>query len=228
MNTTEICENPVFIIGAPRSGTTALAWALAQHSRLWTSDESQIIWDLFGDGRLDKNYKRQGKSDGSWLQKQGISQSEFRRFMGIGLNALFSSQSHGKRWVDQTPAHTLLVDTLADMFPGAYFIHILRDGRRVVNSMAHYLDQSTPAPGEAPAKGAPQGPAWARDFREACRTWSRFVRLAMDFSSRNPDRCVTVLNERRSGRQNWGSAGSLARLRSPTKLGRSNSSGLIG
>src|SRR5208283_4344638 len=45
------CPDPVFILGAPRSGTTALAWSLAQHSSLWTSGESYILWELFGHQR---------------------------------------------------------------------------------------------------------------------------------------------------------------------------------
>ena len=52
-----ICERPVFVIGAPRSGTTVLALSLARHSQLWTSDESQVLWDLFEGGRLEKNYQ---------------------------------------------------------------------------------------------------------------------------------------------------------------------------
>src|SRR5207253_4877727 len=99
-----ICSHPIFIIGSPRSGTTILAWSLAQHNQLWTSDESQILWDLFGDGRLDKNYQRAGRADGSWLRKQRIEKAEFLCFLGLGLNALYTSRSQGKRWIDQTPS----------------------------------------------------------------------------------------------------------------------------
>src|SRR5262245_30168089 len=107
-----ICSNPIFIIGSPRSGTTILAWSLAQHSELWTSDESQILWDLFGDGRLQKNYQRQNRPDGSWLRKQGIEKAEFLKFLGLGFNALFTHQSQGKRWIDQTPVYTLMAEDL--------------------------------------------------------------------------------------------------------------------
>ncbi len=99
------CERPVFVIGAPRSGTTVLALSLARHSQLWTSDESQVLWDLFEGGRLEKNYQRQARYDGSWLCKQSIKKEEFLAFLGVGLNALFTSRSEGKRWVDQTPVY---------------------------------------------------------------------------------------------------------------------------
>lgn len=50
----KICPDPVFVIGVPRSGTTIVAWALAQHTRFWTSEESQFMWDLFGDAHLKR------------------------------------------------------------------------------------------------------------------------------------------------------------------------------
>lgn len=30
----------IFVLGCPRSGTSVLAWALAQHEHFWTSAES--------------------------------------------------------------------------------------------------------------------------------------------------------------------------------------------
>jgi hypothetical protein len=187
-----ICARPVFVIGAPRSGTTVLAQSLAQHSEFWTSDESQILWDLFEGGRLDKNYQRQGRYDGSWLCKQDVAKEEFLSFLGLGLNALFTSRSQGKRWVDQTPAYALLAENLARMFPGAFFVHILRDGRKVVHSMVNYLTRYAELPDAI--KRSPR-PAWSADFTEACRTWRRFVEAALHFQAQFPDRCLTVVHE---------------------------------
>jgi hypothetical protein len=187
-----ICARPVFVIGAPRSGTTVLALSLAQHSEFWTSDESQILWDLFEGGRLDKNYQRQGRYDGSWLCKQDVAKEEFLAFLGLGLNGLFTSRSQGKRWVDQTPVYTLLAENLARMFPGAFFLHILRDGRKVVHSMVNFLTRYPELPDAV--KRSPR-PAWSTDFTEACRTWRRFGEAALHFQTRFPDRCLTVINE---------------------------------
>ena len=57
-NQPAVCPDPVFIIGSPRSGTTVLAMALAQHPLFWASDESFILFDLFGMGKLDKAFQR--------------------------------------------------------------------------------------------------------------------------------------------------------------------------
>lgn len=182
----QVTTRPIFIIGSPRSGTTALAASLQRHTALWTSEESQILWDLFGSGRLSKNYQRRGASDHSWLVRRGVDRNTFLEFVGLGMNALFTSISGGKRWVDHTPIYTRLVAELADMFPGAQFVHILRDGRRVVNSMMHFLSIFD---------GDPKSVPWARDFRVAAHTWAEFVTTAIEFERQRPDRCITVRSE---------------------------------
>ena len=48
---------------------------------------------------------------------------------------MVTKKSRGKRWVDQSPSYTLIASELARLFPDAQFLHIVRDGRRVVNSM---------------------------------------------------------------------------------------------
>jgi hypothetical protein len=126
--------NPVFVVGAPRSGTSMLHWALAQHPRLWGSAESDFICTLgeaanraFDDGTRFGEYH--------WLLKEEVSRDEFLSFMGSGLDALYRSRSGGLRWIEQTPHYIFHYATLRAMFPGARFIHIIRDGRHVVTSM---------------------------------------------------------------------------------------------
>src|ERR1051325_8455218 len=91
------CDNPIFIIGSPRSGTSILAWSLAQHSQLWTSDESDILYYLFGDDSVEIAFRTSiERRDGSWLKRQEVEQAEFSSYLGLGLNALFTSRSKGK------------------------------------------------------------------------------------------------------------------------------------
>ena len=52
-----ICPEPIFIIGAPRSGTSILAWSLAQHSELWTEAESDIFFYMLKDGLLERAFE---------------------------------------------------------------------------------------------------------------------------------------------------------------------------
>ena len=43
----------------------------------------------------------------------------------------------GKRVLDKAPIFTNYIHLINDVFPDAYFIHIIRDGRSVVNSLAY-------------------------------------------------------------------------------------------
>lgn len=180
----ELCAHPVFVIGSPRSGTSILARSLSEHPQFWSSDESQFLWDLFYDDRVATHYER---GESSWLRRQGIDREDFLAHLGLGINVLLTRQSSGKRWVDHTPIYTLIVDRVATMFPGAYFLHIRRDGRHVVHSMLNYLNIY---------EGDPSAIPWARDFRAACRTWRNHVQRATDFERRQPARCKTVAYER--------------------------------
>jgi hypothetical protein len=178
-----VTESPIFVIGSPRSGTSILAKSLAEHPDLWTSDETQILWDLFHDDRVAANYRR---GDLSWLRRQGIEKDDVFAFLGLGVNALLTRQSGGRRWLDHTPIYTLIVDRVAALFPGAKFVHIVRDGRRVVHSMMNYLNIYPGDPAAIP---------WASDFGAACRAWANHVEAAASFEERHPDRCLTVRNE---------------------------------
>lgn len=189
----QLCAHPVFVVGSPRSGTTALARALGRHTGLWTSHESYLLHKLYGDDRANDAWRRDAERQQapSWLKTEAVGREEFLGYLGAGINALYTSRSGGRRWVDQTPLNTLMVDDLGHMFPGAGFVHIVRDGRRVVESMSHFL---------AKFEGRPSArkyvPRWATDFREACRTWRHWTEVAHDFCERNPERGITVVNER--------------------------------
>jgi hypothetical protein len=188
-----ICPDPVFIIGSPRSGTTALVLALGHHSRLWASAESNFLFHLFNNRHAERAFAQATQAFRErWLNKEGVEEDEFLAYLGVGLNALFTSRSRGRRWVDKTPLYTRIVDFLARLFPGSRFLHILRDGRRVVHSMIHFAN----APG-VKANKIPKGVigGWTFNFREACRTWRQYVDTAMSFCARHPDRGLTVVNE---------------------------------
>ncbi|MFE9451621.1 sulfotransferase family protein [Streptomyces sp. NPDC006739] len=182
---------PVFIVGSPRSSTNALAYALATHTALWTSGESRFLAELFGHDRVDWVYDRAYRSPGQhWLAMQGVTREEFLRSLGAGIDALFRSRTDGRRWIDHTPPYVFIADILADMFPTAHFIHIIRDGRRVVDSMINFGKRPDAHDGEGV-----ELPLWATDFNEACLTWASSVRAGLEFCSRFPGRARTVVSE---------------------------------
>lgn len=190
----EVCHKPVFILGSPRSGTSILAWSLAEHSGLWTSGESDILFHLFGSIDLDHLYTLACGRPHGWFRREHVERVEFLQALGMGIDALFSSRSGSKRWVEQTPTYTLLAEHLADMFPDALFVHILRDGRQVVNSMIHFR-HTFKTDDNGQWAGGNFIPTWVDDFRDACQMWREHVDCAMGFMARHPDRCLTVVHE---------------------------------
>jgi hypothetical protein len=189
-----LCAEPIFIIGSPRSGTTILAQSLNRHPALRVNKESYLLHDLFSSERVQRSWTRHSqRATPNWLAHENVELDELLAFTGLGFNALFSSRAEGKRWIDQTPRNTPMVETLAAMFPGAQFLHIVRDGRRVVRSMVNFERKFSAEtlrrmlPGEIPS--------WADNFAEACDTWSTWVRAGLDFADSQPARCLTVSNE---------------------------------
>jgi hypothetical protein len=193
LSSIQVCPDPIFIIGSPRSGTTILARSLAQHSQLWTSTESDILFSLYGTGQAARAYQHtMARPWKSWLQAQQVGREEFLEYLGYGVNALFTGKSQGKRWIDHTNVYTLMADLLAEMFPGACFLHVLRDGRRVVHSMINFSQ----APNVVNVELTPEytGP-WMWDFREACKMWRRYVDASYKFCEAHPTRSLTIVNE---------------------------------
>jgi glycosyltransferase involved in cell wall biosynthesis len=192
-----ICPNPVFIIGSPRSGTSILAWSLAQHSELETEAETEIFYNMLKNDHLERAFETSvTRPVPTWLRNHGIDLDQFLSHLGLGLNALLTGTANGRTWVDQTPSNTLVAERLAKMFAGGRFLHILRDGRRVVHSMVNFHRVLGDSDTVERMKSAGRLPSWTMDFRDACRTWARFTRIASDFCRQHPDRALTVTNER--------------------------------
>jgi Sulfotransferase family len=218
LDSIQVCRNPVFVVGAPRSGTTALAQALGQHSRFWTGGESTILFDLYPPHRIDKIFDWGKSAPLSVLRQERVERDEFLRCLGQGMNALLTQRSGGKRWIDQTPLYTLGLDRLAIMFPGARFLNIVRDGRKVVNSLIHFVDHARK---EIDPDAVWQGAEfqkryqWLGDVRTLCRLWRSYVLAGQDFASRYPEQCLTIVNEQLSAAAEDGFATILRFLNAP-------------
>ncbi|NDC62703.1 MAG: sulfotransferase [Planctomycetia bacterium] len=186
------CAGPVFVIGAPRSGTTALGRALGHHGQFYAGDETLFMTELFGNRRTEGVHERwAGRPSSSWLRRENVSLDDFLEALGAGIDALFTRAAGGRRWVDHTPAYARIAPTLGRLFPHASFLHILRDGREVVNSM---INISRTLPGDVAEQMKQKGflPDWGRDFRVACASWRDTVRAAADYAREQPHRCRVV------------------------------------
>jgi Sulfotransferase family len=146
---------PVFIVGAPRSGTTLLRVTLNRHSQLAVCGETHYFQRVyarrhaFGDPGNPRNRER---IVAAYLaiepvRRLGMDIGFLRQRMlseGISWSALFASMiqayaaSHGKPHAgEKTPQHALHVNTLREWFPDCSIIHLVRDPRAVVCSLTH-------------------------------------------------------------------------------------------
>lgn len=157
----DICDNPIFVLGPPRSGTSMLQWALRQHSNLWGGQESDYLTPLTSQLRDVWEFGRT-RERFHWLSGQDVGWDEFVSHIGIGINALYMSRSGGLRWVEQTPQYTLHLDNILRLFPGAQFLFMVRDGREVVHSLRNFVNPV--------------------EHRRACAIWRDFIGAGVDFS----------------------------------------------
>jgi hypothetical protein len=145
---------PVFIIGSPRSGTSVLTWCLGQHPNLLPLQETNWIAKFAID--LLSSYEA-GSNRGrlSHLSGCGISYDNFFAHFGASIDALVrrcpppsvqngpfcrrrSPSDPKERWVDGTPEYSFYVFGLKQLFPGARFIHLVRDVDSVVKSLMRF------------------------------------------------------------------------------------------
>lgn len=144
---------PVFVVGAPRSGTTMLRVILNRHREIaMIADESAFMGRLynrrkaFGDPGEAGN---RGRIAGAYLETKaagrlGMDLEALRARLlkeGVSWRALFEAmlreraEAEGKPYGgEKTPAHALHVETLCEWFPGCGVIHIVRDPRDSVSS----------------------------------------------------------------------------------------------
>lgn len=112
-------RGPVFLIGAPRSGTTFLGESLGAAPGISYHHEPIATKAVTG-AVLDGRWRGDGH----------------RIFQLTYLLLLAASEGRGRRFSEKTPQHCFLIDRLASWFPDAQFLHIVRDGRDAALSHA--------------------------------------------------------------------------------------------
>lgn len=133
--------SPLFVLGVRRSGTTLLRVMLDRNSALAIPDESYFIPQLAHRHRgtpVDTEAFLDDVRRLSTLREWGLSAAavaeQLRPGMtpGEAIGAIFAAYAalHGKeRWGDKTPLYMQYLPLVERTFPGARFVHLVRDGR---------------------------------------------------------------------------------------------------
>jgi hypothetical protein len=149
---------------------------LGEHSKLWCGEESDFIFQMLNHAS-EIHTSCTKREDKHWLYSFNVSNKEFLQYIGYGINALFSNRFDCLRWIDKTIGNTTDVPVLINAFPGAKFIHVIRDGRDVVTSMINSGFSTE---------------EWSSNFEEACKNWVSYVNIALFYESRFPDKIIHI------------------------------------
>jgi hypothetical protein len=138
---------PIFIVGAPRSGTNIFYRTMAKHpdlawisnitkkvpSSLWLTrlimlfrndhrpTEANNVWQKFA-GNDDESLGRKDVTSAARKYLHSVLQNNLRIF-------------NKPRFVNKCPGNSVRIEFLQEIFPDAIFIHILRDGRAAAYSI---------------------------------------------------------------------------------------------
>jgi len=145
-------NTPFFIVGAGRSGTTLLRLILAGHSRVHIPPETWFVRELVAELPLQDALTPVQVAraidiitTGYRWPDMGIAADELRRWAAalpepsladiVGLVYQRHLEIAGKsRFGDKTPVYFQILPQLAKLYPGAKFIHLIRDGHDVAMS----------------------------------------------------------------------------------------------
>lgn len=154
-------DGPIFLVGAPRSGTTLMQYILRSHPDLgFPTGESHFFVpfyqqrEAYGDLSRPENVRRlleqiytdrraffDEELHGLHWDLDAVTRLVTERGAStvpdiIATVMAENARLEGKsRWGDKTPYYVLHLALLQEMFPNARFVHIVRDGRDCALSM---------------------------------------------------------------------------------------------
>ena len=147
-NSTEL-SSPVFIVGMNGSGTTMLLDSLGHHPDLYSfPKETRLIPSLVAkygnadDLHHDAAFRALWQSVLSLPAFEQVNGNQKMSLPADWMNCSrnvasvldhvfrhFAAREGKMRWCEKTPQHAQHIELLGQLFPGARFIHVVRDGR---------------------------------------------------------------------------------------------------
>ena len=161
-----IANDPIVLFGAPRSGTTFLNQLLNADPEVHISHEMRLFaW------AHETLVEATTKDRLLVTHREAFAAHATKHFAGLIRDFYATQWPHVRYWGDKNPHYADVwnrgcLDTIRRIFPCAKFIHIIRDGRDVVASIAR--------------RQRADGSAWA-SIEDAAWTWADHTTIGSAF-----------------------------------------------
>ena len=127
----------IFLIGAPRSGTTWLQLLLSSHKSITTTRETHLYDNYIS--RIMNGWQNELKQNSPDGLHTFLSNAEFldvvRGFSDRLFHHIHQKDASSSIILEKTPAHVKYVLHLRELYPRSRFIQVIRDPRAVAASM---------------------------------------------------------------------------------------------
>jgi hypothetical protein len=127
----------VFLVGAPRSGTTWLQLMLAGSRHIATANETHLF-AVYMRSLLEGNERFRGNPRAIGLEPL-FSEAEYsyviREFASAVLARILATKPDADVILEKTPSHVNYWHDILNLYPDAKFLHLIRDPRAVVASL---------------------------------------------------------------------------------------------
>ena len=170
----------IFVCGSPYADVPTLAWSLGQHEAFAAGPASSFLYSIFGRAAglsepfLYKTYK-EAAADGGWLSANGLAYPDFLRYLGTGVDLMFTDFARGRRWIESSLENALWIDELSYMFPRATFVVPVADPEYVLRVMLHRKADLS-----------------STELKAALETCAVFRDRVAEISARRPDRVIVI------------------------------------
>ena len=184
---------PVFVLGAPRSGTTLLRWILDTHSKIHCPGETRFLLalrDFYESPHTVPNLTALGMSEARLI--------EYLRALVLGIMGELTARAGKTRWAEKTPYYSILPNFIHTLFAGdCKFIIVMRHGLDVASSMVTALDEKLWSPGLRMVHETDQQFGLTDiPLLRAARIWVSYCEHLNAFRHLHPESCHVVYYEK--------------------------------
>lgn len=139
-------DRPVFIVSAPRAGSTLLFETLAQAPEVWTigGESHQFLENLPALHPVQNGYRsnRLTAADATSAVVGALRRRLAQQLMDRAGQPLSASSKETIRWLEKTPKNALRIPFMRALFPDARFIYLHRDpAASIASIMAGWRSQ---------------------------------------------------------------------------------------